>query len=61
MTAKKIVRKIFSSTLPVLKEIDVSDFADLEGIRIDQAGNENLYFFLKDGTSAYCKMLYITR
>jgi len=41
---------------PVPKEIDIDDFLKLTSIRFELCGNENLYFFLPDGTACYCKL-----
>jgi len=44
------------SYTPVPKEIDIGDFEKLVSIRVETRGNENLYFWLPDGTACYCKL-----
>ena len=44
------------SYAPVPKEIDIDDFLKLTSIRLELCGNENLYFFLPDGTACFCKL-----
>ena len=40
---------------PVPKEFEIGELTQIGWLQVTSMGNENLYFFLEDGTQGYCK------
>ena len=41
---------------PVPKEFEIEELTQIGWLQVTSIGNENLYFFLEDGTHGYCKI-----
>ena len=41
---------------PVPKKFEIEELTQIGWLQVTSIGNENLYFFLEDGTQGYCKI-----
>ena len=41
---------------PVPKEFEIEELTQIGWLQVTSIGNENLYFFLENGTHGYCKI-----